>query len=339
MKRILSLFICVVMMASLFSGCLIKKKDGVALTVGETELTADEFAYYVYMCKSQLVQEKGVDISDDAAVEEFLKAKDGDLTNAEIICNNAIEEVTKMLVQYNKAIEMGLDLTEDENAECVNYINSMKTQMGGTTAYEQQLKELGTTADAFEKLYRKNFVAGKLYDHLIADGTIAASEEETAEYIKTNYIKAAHILFSTQDATTGMAYDEATVASKKQLAEETLAKINAGEDFTTLMNELSEDPGLETAPTGYVFGKGEMVPQFEEAAFALGENEVSGIVETSYGLHIIKRLPLEVDEESIAQYSSNATTALQTDKIDALTEEWKAGYKITTNEKEMKKFK
>jgi hypothetical protein len=84
----------------------------------------------------------------------------------------------------------------------------------------------------------------------------------------------------------------ATGAPKEELrkkAEGILARVRAREDFATLAKESSEDPG--SAPKGGdlgTFGRGQMVPPFEQAAFALKPGEVSGVVETPFGFHIIK---------------------------------------------------
>ncbi|MFQ6977036.1 MAG: peptidylprolyl isomerase [Oscillibacter sp.] len=63
--------------------------------------------------------------------------------------------------------------------------------------------------------------------------------------------------------------------------------------FAELADEYSEDPGRESHPTGYTFTTGSMVQEFEDAAYALSEGEVSEVVESSLGYHILLRLPLD----------------------------------------------
>ena len=103
------------------------------------------------------------------------------------------------------------------------------------------------------------------------------------------------------------------------------------------MNELSEDPGLQSAPTGYIFTKGEMVAPFEEAAYALSDNGVSGIVETDYGYHIIKRIPLNM-ETIDEQEKANIVGELQAEKSEKLTTEWKKEAKLEKKENTIKKL-
>lgn len=83
--------------------------------------------------------------------------------------------------------------------------------------------------------------------------------------------------------------DESETGAAKKKAEELYAKAKAGEDFAKLATENSQDPGSAAngGDLGY-FGKGKMVPEFEEAAFAAKNGDIVAPVKTAYGYHIIK---------------------------------------------------
>ena len=71
---------------------------------------------------------------------------------------------------------------------------------------------------------------------------------------------------------------------------EALKRAKKGEDFAKVVAAYTDEPGgAERGGDLNKFGRGRMVPAFEEAAFALKVNEVSGIVETPFGFHVIKR--------------------------------------------------
>lgn len=92
------------------------------------------------------------------------------------------------------------------------------------------------------------------------------------------------------------ASDESMNADAKAKAEEVLAKVNAGEDFATLAKQYSQDTTASAGGDLGFFAKGKMVPEFETAAFALKAGEVSGLVKTVYGYHIIKVTEIKGDE-------------------------------------------
>ena len=82
-----------------------------------------------------------------------------------------------------------------------------------------------------------------------------------------------------------------TKENAKKEAEMVLEKAKNGEEFEKLIDEYNDDPGIKNDPSGYTFKKdGTMVPEFEEASFKLSVGEISGLVETSFGYHIIKRV-------------------------------------------------
>src|ERR1043165_5684184 len=85
------------------------------------------------------------------------------------------------------------------------------------------------------------------------------------------------------------AHPEYDTTPARQKAEDLLKRVRAGEDFAALAKEFSEDPGsrAQGGDLGW-FSRGEMVKEFEDAAFALKEGEVSDVVELPFGYHIIK---------------------------------------------------
>ena len=105
------------------------------------------------------------------------------------------------------------------------------------------------------------------------------------------------------DQTTQEALPQEEIDQKRATAEDLLAQLQAITDpaeletkFDELMNQYSEDTGLEANPDGYVFTSGQMVEPFEEGTRALDYGQISGIVESDYGFHIILRLdPAEVE--------------------------------------------
>ncbi|GAC1398874.1 MAG: peptidylprolyl isomerase [Pyrinomonadaceae bacterium] len=95
------------------------------------------------------------------------------------------------------------------------------------------------------------------------------------------------------------AHPEYDVKQKRTKAEDVLKRAKAGEDFAKLAGEFSDDPGskVQGGDLGF-FGSNRMVPEFEKAAFALKPGEISDIVETKFGYHIIKVEERKTDKDA-----------------------------------------
>lgn len=115
----------------------------------------------------------------------------------------------------------------------------------------------------------------------------ALYEEEKGGYGVPEERRVRHILIEVQEGQEGTGEDALLTARTK--IEELAKRIEGGESFEQLAKEYSDDPGSakEGGDLGF-FGRGVMKPQFEEAAFSLKAGEVSSVVKTSFGFHIIK---------------------------------------------------
>lgn len=108
-------------------------------------------------------------------------------------------------------------------------------------------------------------------------------EARRSEFEQEEEIEAKHILVE-YDKDAG---DDARAAAEQKLLD-ARARAEAGEDFAELAREISDGPSGESGGDLGRFGRGAMVPPFEEAAFALEAGELSEVVETNFGLHLIK---------------------------------------------------
>src|SRR5262249_33653154 len=112
-----------------------------------------------------------------------------------------------------------------------------------------------------------------------------------AKFEQPEMVRAAHILIATKNLTTGADLTPEEKAAKKKQIEDLLKRAKGGEDFGKLARQYSEDPGSKDNNGEYPpFPRGQMVPTFEAAAFALKKGEISPVVTTEYGYHIIKLL-------------------------------------------------
>jgi peptidyl-prolyl cis-trans isomerase C len=170
-----------------------------------------------------------------------------------------------------------------------------KTRLGSEEALARQLKLMGTTRDEVllkwaDSATAEVVVKRELKVTVTDDDVKKFYEDNPGRFEQPEMVRASHILLVTADPKSGTEFTEEQKAGKRKQMEGLLKRARAGEDFAKLAKEYSEDPGSKEKGGEYKFPRGQMVPEFEAAAFTLSTNQVSDIVTTRYGYHIIKLL-------------------------------------------------
>lgn len=121
-------------------------------------------------------------------------------------------------------------------------------------------------------------------------GPQTVAENGTAAPAPTR-IGAKHVLVMWRGSERAPANITRTREEAQARAAEVLRRARAGEDIAALAREFSDEPGAHTSGGDLgMFGRGQMVPPFERAAFALPQGGISDVVETAFGFHVIKRV-------------------------------------------------
>jgi peptidyl-prolyl cis-trans isomerase C len=205
----------------------------------------------------------------------------------------------------------------------------LETAAGGTEAFESRLSMMGVTREELRSEIELGVAIEKLMESKAGDtGEPTESEmrafydENPQQFERPEQVQASHILFMVDAEST-----EEQKAAKRKEAEEVLAQVQAGGDFGALATAHSDCPSSSKGGDLGYFGRGQMVPPFEEAAFSMKPGDVSGIVETRFGFHIIKvvdksdaeKVPYEEAKGNIEQFlGSQGKQQAMTDVIEGL---------------------
>lgn len=281
--------------------------------VNGNDLTMDKFLYYVMQeYITQYITGQSTP-STDEEMQTFYK---------EVITNYAQLEAF-----YNYATKQGIEITEDEiNAQLATVTLYMNYFAPTKADKETMLKQNLLTYDAWEKYSKENakMLAAKskietalkteIEDYTPTDKEIQKYYDENTAIISGKYMYAKHILFSEDN---------------KAMAETCAQRAKAGENFDTLMAEYNGKDGVTEASDLGRFAKTEMVTEFADAAFKLSVGEVSGVVQSEFGYHVIYAYAAPSLEAEKATITSALKSDYQTEQL-AKKEAMKIKAKVKT---------
>lgn len=188
---------------------------------------------------------------------------------------------------YQESRKQNIDI---QNEQIDQQLKDIKARFSSQAEFESVIAQMELSETDLKSQIERNMAIRELIESQVTQ-KITITDQETKAYYDSNpklfkkpeQVKASHILIKV-DA-------NATETQKAQARIEIVKiqqKLKTGEDFATLAKEYSQGPSsVRGGDLGY-FGHGQMVKPFEDAAFALKPNEISEIVETRFGYHLIK---------------------------------------------------
>lgn len=348
-KRALSVIMIGAMSAALLVGCGGKGGNGsgssvakgdAAITMDQGSISMGEARLYAYVMRSTYESYYGADIWN-------MEVEEGK-TFGDSLKEMVTPQLVQMILLSSQAEDYGVTLDEEDNKAVEEYVTNFKTNVG-----EDVMTKEGITEDDIRSVIQKSTLSGKVYSAMCDKENVELTDEEKAD---ATCIKVQHVLISTTDTTktddegnkVDMSEEEITAykEGQKALAEEVLEKAKNGEDFKALSDEYTaENAGFEFSfdKNGYdPVTQSSMAEPFYKAAWELGEGEISGLVESDYGYHIIKCVSLndeEATQAAITKAQQTKKTASVDEKLTKLmdeakyteSDEWQA-YKITSEE-------
>lgn len=276
--------------------------EKIVMTVGQTEVPAELYFYWVcYVCSSLeyniLSEYSNYGMYGDCVNRETMTVNWTSSYAGMPLMEYALSQAEDTIKYYMSIEEMaeekGVGLTTANQVDMENTFRQAVEEMGGGDSFVNYLKMLGISRENFDRISAASYLYMNLLDLVFQEGSeLYLAEEDYNRYA----VYADHILIATQNMQTGEALMPAEAVEKYQAAEALLEQLRAAEDpvalFDQLADEHSDDPGREDNPTGYIYTPGAMVEEFEMAASQLLPGEISDVVQSDYGFHIILRRDL-----------------------------------------------
>lgn len=273
--------------------------DEVMFTLDGEEIVWEEFFYWIFQSINDHEEVYGV-------IEDFAAVAYDDVTISQFILENAVISARAYRAIERQAELMGIALDDTAKDEIADQMASAVESAGGEEGFAEYLTANYCTEECYEYIVSTYKLRDMCFEELYGAQGEKLATEDLLEHVEADgYMMAKHILVKTVDDENKPLSEDKLKAARER-AEEILEELDAaGADeleakFDELMNEHTEDGGIAMFPDGYLFQSGDMVQEFETACTELEEGEYSGLVETSYGYHIILRLPINPDVTPMA---------------------------------------
>lgn len=289
------------------------------VSINGEKVCVGEFKFMLDSVRAQMEQ-KGLSnfdtIIDGKKASEFAK-------------DRALQSIIKYKIEAQQAKEQGVALEQDEIKKINDEVDRICSE---NSKLVESLNKSGLSIDDLKRINIEFSTADVFKEQILKqiNANVTISDEEAKDYYEKNkelyyareeMVRAKHILIKTIDES-GNELSSDVQEQKKEKINEILKRAKSGEDFDALVKQFSEDPGSKDNGGEYLFPREQMDKEFENAAFALKPGEISNVVKTTYGYHIIK-----LEEKFVEGQTIGFEALKNTVKVDAqynkMFEDWK----------------
>ena len=291
--------------------------DEVVAAIGGEDVTWDEYFCWLYMNAGQVESFFQQAAAYYGTELKWTDSYSDEQTYADFVISATEQNISQFIAIEKAAADMGFVKDAEFEAELNEQRAGDIATVCGEGASEEEffakLAENRMTRASYERISSANAVYSQAFMSVFGEQFEKVETEDIIDFLNENeFMYASHILLMTT-GDEGAALDDAAKAERREQLETLRAELSAIEDSQTLVarfkelkEEYDEYTGQTAYPDGYLFTPGEMVPEFENAVLALDDYGLSDIVETTYGYHLILRLPL--DTEAVMGYNDDGTT-------------------------------
>ncbi len=222
-------------------------------------------------------------------VERMFSKRGKPLSDSQVseVKKEVLESLINRELLYQESAKENVDIAQ---ATVDERLSKLKKRFADEAEFRRALSQMNLSEMSLKSQLKREMAIQQLIDEKIA-GKVSVSDEESKTYYDTNpdhfkrpeEVRASHILIKVDPQA-----DESQRTQTLQKIEEIQVKAKKGEDFAALAREFSEGPSAPRGGDLNYFRRGQMVKPFEDVAFALEPGEVSDIVETRFGYHVIK---------------------------------------------------
>ncbi len=333
--------LCLIFMlctALMFTSCQkveqTKVEEEYVLTVNGVGYNLERFNLYFYNAQDEILKGAGFSEATDIP-EDFWESKISGVTMLEMAKSDALDLIIEDALEYEKAKEYGIELTSQDRIDINNQMSALKQDKVSLAQFEY----IGISVKEMQEYYESERLVPPLLIKLIDEGEINISDSKMWEYYNSTYAKVKHIYIPKTDAVTGEKYSSDRLEYADKKAAEAMERLANGEEFDEIMSDFSEDKFLWMYAGVLLFKSGEWEKEVEQVAFSLQEEEISGLIHSSDGIHIIQKLPLDLADSPELARLQEVALELAKPECEALVKKWRAEAEIEINESVLKDLK